>query len=468
MFHPRSIAIVGVSTKERDWGGGNMFLIFQKNYGFDGPIYPIHPTLDEMMGLKCYPSLVDAPGPVDHVISSIPASGVLQLMTDAAAKGVRCVHFFTAGFRETGEQERIELEQHVLAMAREAGIRLIGPNCMGLYCPSSGLSFNEDFPHEPGPVAFISQSGLNAEDLVHRAMLLGLRFSKVISYGNAADLDESDFFEYCTVDPDTEIIISYIEGVKDGDRFRKALRQASAVKPVVILKGGLTDAGSRAANSHTGSLAGSAAVWNALCRQTGVVSVESLDELVDVAIAFRHLRRPAGRGVAVIVVGGGASVLAADTAERVGLKLPAISDEVQAELRKFTPIAGTSIRNPLDTVALEDREGLQKTVNIIAQSPGIDTILILPRLDWPLHRTNDIEAMVRSMVSHLGKSVHDASVPVALAMRDPENARQMQALELFYRFAAEAGIPCFPDFTSALNAISKFVSWHEARDDSRD
>jgi len=463
IFHPRSIAVIGVSGKPRDWGGGNMFLSALQKFGFPGPLYPVNPNVEEVLGLRCYPSLSAIPDPVDHVISSIPAMGVLSLMDDAAAKGVQSIHFFTAGFRETGEQDRIDLEREVHERAKVAGIRLIGPNCMGLYCPSSGVSFGGDFPKEPGNVAFISQSGLNSEDLVHSATLRGLRFSKVISYGNATDLDESDFFEYCTADPDTEIILAYIEGVKDGRRFQRALRAASAVKPVVILKGGLTDAGDRAARSHTGSLAGSPQIWEALCRQVGAVTVKTLEELVDMGVTFRFLKPLKERGVAIIVVGGGSSVLAADAAERVGLKIPPLSEDVQAQLRPFTPLAGTSLRNPLDTVALEDKDGLHKTVKIVGGSPDISSILILPRLDWWIDRVPDVDAMVRGTVAKMKEAADDSPVPVALALRVPENARIMGAFERFYECCAEAGLPVFPDFERALAAISRFVWWQDAR-----
>ena len=466
IFRPRSIAVVGVSGKPRDWGGGNMFLSGLQNFGFPGPLYPVNPNVEEVLGLRCYPSLSAIPGPVDHVISSIPATGVLSLMDDAAAKGVRSIHFFTAGFRETGEQDRIDLEREVRTKAKAAGIRLIGPNCMGLYCPSSGVTFGGDFPKEPGCVAFISQSGLNGEDLVHSATLRGLRFSKVVSYGNASDLDESDFFEYCTVDPDTKIILAYIEGVKDGRRFRRALNAASAVKPVVILKGGLTDAGDRATRSHTGSLAGSPRVWEALCRQAGVVSVETLEELVDMAVTFRFLKPMKGRGVAIIVVGGGSSVLAADAAERVGVRIPPLSEDVQAKLRPFTPFAGTSIRNPLDTVALEDKDGLHKTVKIVGNSPDIDGILILPRLDWWLPRVPDVDAMVKGTVAKMKEAADDSPVPVALALRIAENATIMGAFEKFYEYATAAEMPVYPDFERALRAIFRFADWHDAREQS--
>src|SRR3989304_1869543 len=193
--------------------------------------HPLNPKAQEVLGLRCYPSLLEGPGPVDHVISSIPASGVLELMDHAAAKGVRSVHFFTAGFRETGEKDRIDLEQELPRRARAACIRLLGPNCMGLYCPAAKVAFNRESPRESGNVAFVSQSGLNAEELIVYAALRGVRFSKVVSYGNAVDLDESDFLEYCAVAPETAIIAPYIEGVKDGRRFLKALSAAAGAKP---------------------------------------------------------------------------------------------------------------------------------------------------------------------------------------------------------------------------------------------
>ncbi len=464
LFYPRSVAVVGVSGKPRDWGGGNMFLKGLQTFGFPGPLYPVHPTLDEVLGLRCYPSLSAIPGPVDYVISAIPATGVAGLMDDAAAKGIRCIHFFTAGFRETGEREQIELERLVLAKAKAAGIRLVGPNCMGLYCPAGGISFGGDFPKESGGVAFISQSGLNGEDLVHHAALRGVRFSKVISYGNATDLDESDFFEYCLADPQTEIILAYIEGVKDGPRFQRALRAAAAVKPTVLLKGGATGAGERATQSHTGSLAGSTQVWDGLCRQAGAVRVDALDDLVDMAVTFHLLRPPSGRGVAIIVVGGGSSVLSADRAESLGLRVPPLSEDAQAKLRSFTPLAGTSIRNPLDTVALEDREGFHRTVEIVGGDPNIDCILILPRLDWWLDRVPDIDDMVRATVAKMKEAADQSPVPVALALRTPDNARTMKAFEVFHQGCTEAGLAVYPDFERAFKAMARLAAWREARE----
>lgn len=464
LFHPESVAVAGVSGKERDWGGGNMFVRALKAAGFRGPIYPINPKVDEFDGMKFYPSVRDVPGPVDHVISSIPSGGVLQLMDDCVAKGVRSVHFFTAGFRETGDAERAELEQQVLAKARAGGVRIVGPNCMGLYVPESRLSFGDDFPMRPGPVAFISQSGLNAEEVVRYAPLRGVYFSKVVSIGNAVDLNESDFLEYGAEDPDTQIIAAYLEGIKDGPRFRRVLSKASDAKPVVIVKGGATGAGTRAANSHTGSLAGSFAVWSGLVRQANVVAVKTLEELDDAVVAFRFLGPISGPGVAIIGVGGGVSVLAADAAERAGLPVPPIPDDLQSELREFIPIAGSSVRNPIDTHALHDHAQFLKLCGVLSRAPEIHSLIAIARIDWAFVRPNaDINQFLAQTVKSLVEGQREAGRPLAVALTAPAKPDVMDAMLRFQTMAADAGLAVYPTVQRALEAIALVWPWHRER-----
>jgi acyl-CoA synthetase (NDP forming) len=462
LFHPRSVAVVGVSGDEnRPWGGGAFVRAFQ-TAGFRGPLYPVNPKVRQTLGLPCYPSLVDIPGPVDYVICSIPERGALQMVEDAAAKGVRAIHLFTAGFRETGEDERVQLERRVLDRARAAGIRLIGPNCMGLYCPSSGLSWWSPFPKEPGRVAFVSQSGFHAEDLILYGALRGIRFSKVISYGNATDLDESDFLEYCAADRQTDIIALYVEGVKDGQRFLRALRAAAAAKPTVLLKGGLSAAGTRAAHSHTGSLAGSAAVWEALSRQAAVVDVKSMEELEDVLVTFLFLGKPPRRGIAIVLEGGGSSVVAADAADRVGLHLPPLPQALRAELRQFVPVAGTGLGNPVELPWMEDRERFSRTMDLVASAPGIDLILVLARFNWiPTGQTP--AEFTHSSVDALAQASSRTNKPVAVAVAPPRTTETMAMLIDFHEACARAALPVYPSIERALNAIAKFLRWHERR-----
>ncbi|HEX6030104.1 MAG TPA: CoA-binding protein, partial [Tepidiformaceae bacterium] len=362
VFHPKSIAIAGVSAKETGGFGGGGFVSSLQEVGFRGPIYLIHPTAPAIRGIKCYPRLIDVPDEVDYVISSVPARFVPQLLEDCIAKGVRVLHLFTAGFTETGDAERAKMEQAVVARAREAGIRLIGPNCMGLYVPGSRLAMMQGQPPVAGPVGMVSQSGMNAGEFVRYGLARGIRCSKVISFGNGADLKAADFFDYLADDPETEIIVAYIEGIQDGPRLARAIRKAGAAKPMAILKSGRTEAGSRAANSHTASLAGSLQVFDGLCKQAGALRVESLEDLVDAAVTFQFVKKLAGPNIVVVGGGGGASVLAADDLDAAGLKVPALLPETQEALAKVTHEAGTSIRNPIDTTSLWEDQGFEATL----------------------------------------------------------------------------------------------------------
>jgi len=255
LFYPSSIALAGI-TVENPAHWTRTFLDSLLEFQFEGPIYLVNPRGGEINGMKVYRRLADIPQDVDYVISTVPARAAPKFLEECAHKAVKTVHFCTAGFSETGTEEGARLEAQLTELSRRTGIRLIGPNCMGIYCPESRISFDTDFPKESGPVGFISQSGGNTTGLIRRVMSRGIRFSKVISYGNACDLNESDFLDYLAADPETTLIGLYIEGVKDGRRFRQTLEAAAKEKPIVLLKGGITEGGAGAAASHTGSLAG--------------------------------------------------------------------------------------------------------------------------------------------------------------------------------------------------------------------
>jgi len=403
---------------------------------------------------------------VDYVISSVPARVVPQLVEDCGFKGVKTIHFFTAGFSETGDEERAEMEKQAVRRARELGIRIIGPNCMGLYVPSAGLSFMPGLPTESGPVAFISQSGANAGDFIRVTAVRGIRYSKVISYGNAADLDESDFFEYCAADPETRVIAAYIEGVKDGRRFLQALRKAARVKPVVILKGGRTEAGGRAAHSHTGALAGSIQVFDAACRQAGAVRVDTLEELADVTVAMTFLGGLSGRGVGIIGSGGGQSVLGADEAASAGLEVPPLPDETQEKLREFTPVAGTSTRNPVDTYMgwVGGPERLVDTVRLVADAPNIDAVVLLLLFDGgsmrmdPVKRAEDLADALVEALPRLRK-------PLAVVARPAVLAEGFAASMAFQARISPAGVAVFSSNVRAARALGHLIDWQQSRMD---
>jgi acyl-CoA synthetase (NDP forming) len=268
-FSPASVAIAGVGPAT----AGRNYLKSLVDSGFKGKIYPLNPRDGEISGMPIYPNIKDVPDPVDYVISCIPADLVPQLVEDCTENRAKVLSLFTAGFSETGTERGRLLEVEICRLAQAGGLRLIGPNCMGVYSPRVGLSFVSDFPRERGRVAFVCQSGGNTIYFVRLAAQRGVRFSKVISYGNACDIDESDLFEYLADDDETEIVAAYIEGVKDVRQFYSAVTRLSARKPVVVLKGGSTEAGARTAASHTGSLVGSDEIWDGLLRQAGALRV---------------------------------------------------------------------------------------------------------------------------------------------------------------------------------------------------
>lgn len=346
IFNPRSIAVVGASGNPHTMG--YRFAASLLEYGYQGNVYPINPNHSEILGIKTYRRVQDIPGPVDYVISCIPAPKVPSLMEDCCKKGVKAVHLFTARFSETGRQEAAELEQEILRKAKNGGVRIIGPNCMGLYFPRKGISFSDAMPKKSGTVALISQSGQVAEELCRYVALREVYFSKAISYGNAIDFNECDFLDYFAQDSETKVILMYVEGIRDGKRFVKAVRHAAAKKPVVILKGGKSKSGTRATASHTASMAGSQEIWKFLVTQSGAVAAKDLDELADLAVAFQFLPPIMGLRVGVAGGGGGASVLSADTCEAMGLEVIPLPSEMREELKSRGSTIWDWIGNPAD------------------------------------------------------------------------------------------------------------------------
>ena len=297
-----------------------MLNIIQK-HGFRGKIYPVNSSGSDVLGLKAYTSVVEIPDTVDYAYLQVPAKATVQVIQDCAAKKVKLATIFTAGFGESEIEGGSSLEHEVMNVAIKGGVRLLGPNCMGFYCPTAQVAYAYEFPQESGPVGVLCQSGGNCMQLVRAAAHRGIRFSKVVSYGNAADINESDLLEYFGEDQESKIIIAYIEGVKKGRRFAEVLRSAAKVKPVIILKGGRNEGGALAALSHTGSLAGSVKVWDSLLKQANTLQVHSIDECVDIALALLLMEPPASRNTAIIGLGGGATVLAADDCYDAGLAL---------------------------------------------------------------------------------------------------------------------------------------------------
>jgi acyl-CoA synthetase (NDP forming) len=464
IFSPRGVAVVGASTSKIDFA--EMVLYALKEAQFPA-IYPVNPKYDEVLELPCYPDIQSIPGVVDHVIVNIPAESSLTLLDDCAAKGVKSVHFFTAGFGESGYSDRAELERAMLKKARAGGFRIIGPNCVGLYVPKSRLVNFFGICHNPGSIAFISQSGGHAINLPRFSNRRGLRFSKVVSYGNALDLDEIELLQYLAHDEETEIIAAYIEGVKDGVRFRKALGEAAARKPVIVYKGGRTDAGLRAAHGHTASMTSSVAVFDALCRQCNAILVESVDEIIDTLIALHFANPlPKGTSVAFIGAGGGPSVLAGDDMEKEGLSLPRFSEETQNELKKLLPVAGSIFTNPLDTPNLATPEAIAIALRVLSQVPEIDMLVyhigFHPITSWGMGRFGS-DAFLEPVIESMLETGERSDKPVILAIRPPADLVGMEEFFQCQDAFVRARLPVFNSLGMLARAMSRVVKWSQAR-----
>jgi acyl-CoA synthetase (NDP forming) len=443
---------VGASPHSHDFRwGGKTFIEGLVKQNYLGKVCPVHPKAENVLGLKAYRSVRDIPYDIDLAIFSIPASAVTSVMDDCIAKRVKFVHIFTAGFSETGLKDRTKLESDLVAQAKEGGVRVIGPNCMGIYNPDAGVAWVKDFPAESGPVGFVSQSGQLAGHFIETGKGRGVRFSKVISFGNASDLQCHDFLQYLAEDDKTKIIACYIEGLKDGRAFFELAKKITPKKPLVVWKGGHTEGGSRAVSSHTASVAGSAQIWNALCKQTGIIQVCSVEDLVSTVAALEGLTPPARPNVAIVGGAGGGSVTMTDDAESAGLKVPHLSDETIRALNEFVPVHGQSVKNPLDIFSvLVNPEHFTKMIGLLRDDPHIDALIYYQRIEWALKKENVFLDMVIDMTIEGAK---DLEKPMFLVLA---NAQSLEGMAL--RKHAEdkynnAGIPTFPSFDEAARAV---------------
>ncbi len=381
LFYPRSIAVIGASPKNGVRVQANNYIKGSINQNFKGTIYPVHPKARNTMGFKSYASVRDIPDDIDLVIFAVPASAVLEVMEDCVRKSVKFVHLYTAGFSESGRDEYEEIEAEILRMAKENDIRIVGPNCMGLYCPDGGLAFQPEFPTDVGSVGFFSQSGQLASSFVLMGAARSLKFSKVVSFGNASDLQPHDFLRYLAQDPKTDVIGSYLEGLKYGREFFEAARNVTRTKPLVIYKGGQTEGGGRATLSHTGAIAGSQKIWESFCKQTGIISVGSLEEMACTLATLKKVPLPRNANVAVLGGAGGGSVTMTDIAEQEGLKVPHLSEKTVRALQEMVPPAGSSVKNPLDLgFNFFMGEKIPRLMTLLRDDPVIDALIYVQPL----------------------------------------------------------------------------------------
>lgn len=464
ILHPQSIAVVGASGSGR--GGG--FVSPLQKMGFKGKIYPVNPKYSEVLELKAYPTIRDIPGPVDYVISAVPAAEVPKVLEDCSHKGVKGIHLYTARFSETGRQDAIELEKEILQKAKKWGIRIIGPNCMGVYYPKQGISWNDGFPLESGSVGLASQSGQAAGEIIGSASARGIRFSKAISYGNAIDLNECDYLDYLSQDPETKLIVMYIEGAKDGKRFFPILRQAASTKPVIIIKGGWGKSGARATGSHTASLAGSIQMWETLVSQAGAISAKSMEELVDLIVSFYFLPPIRGRRVGVAAGAGGATVMAADQCEEAGLDVIPLPTEIRDELKDKGIAIWDWIGNPADfSISGEANFSPSDLLLMMAKNKNFD--LIIASVGAPWRRGSQEPLPVDTYLEPYKRIADSKPLLGLLADRTPggdawDDERWKVSCEVATKLMA-ANIPYYPTIGRAARATTKLINYYQSRDE---
>ncbi len=450
LFSPRTIAVVGASTTKVSFG--NRFLQAYVRRGWTDGLTAIHPQATEIEGVPARPSLADLDDPVDYLVVAVPAKACADLIRSAAGR-VAFAQVVTGGFREAGEDGRA-LEGELLRAARESGVRIVGPNCMGTYSPAGRQTWQLDDPTEPGTVSAISQSGGLAGDIIKAGAAAGLRFANLVTVGNAVDVSIAELIDYYAADPATEVIGLYLEGVQDGGALVDALRRVAGHKPVVVLVGALGRQGARASASHTGSLAGDAAVWQAVRAATGIGVVTTLEELLGaLALLQRYWSTDVADSDAVLVAGpgGGASVLSADACDRAGIELTAVDQPTQAHLRELGYGAGTSVANPIEI-------GIGPGAAVDAFDRVIGPILdAQPYPDVVLHFNVQSFYSYSDNVSRLLEMLDRIAgwtwpTRVCIVLRNIDCATADDAAELRRR-AAELGLPIFTRFDDAFTAI---------------
>jgi len=466
MFHPRSIAVVGASNNIESHGHNHMN--FQLTYGFKGEVYPINPRQTEILGRKAYPSLADVPGDIDHVIIAVGIQNVPEILSQAAGKGVRSMHIYSGRASETGRPEAIALDQEILKRAKQYGIRILGPNALGFFCPGSGIAFGYDFPEQPGHVGAMMQSGANSTDLCHLAKLRGVKFSKVISYGNALDINEVDLFEYFIDDPDTELLLCYIEGLRcTPDKYLELLRRATARKPVIVCHGGRTRAGTRFSAGHNASRSDMGKdIWAGPVQETGASLIRTIDDMVDVTVAFSQLPPIKGFKLGTGGGGGGNCALYSDEWEENGFTLPPLPQEIRQEFKRRGSEAWDWMNNPADysIVAPGDAYTVPAALAEMAKHPDYDFIVGYVGEDFPF-KVETLEKEIMTNAEEYIKVAKQSQKPFfaivrdrSLGIREFDSLRHKVYARVRTRFLEE-GIAFFPSVGQAAKAIKEYIGY---------
>lgn len=445
IFNPYSIAVIGASGDEKKVGNAILKNLIN---GYTGKIYPVNPARTEILSLKCYPSVSAIPDRVDLAVIVIPARAVADALRDCAAAGVKGVVVISAGFKEVGG-DGLQRERQITEIVRASGMRMVGPNCLGVMNTKNKMnaSFAASLPPE-GSVAFFSQSGALGVAIIDWAVENNFGFSKFVSFGNKADLNETDFLEYFANDKDTDVILGYIEDVTDGKKFLEVAGKVTKIKPVIMLKSGATEAGARAASSHTGALAGSDKAFLEAFRKAGIIRVYSIQELFDTAEMFISKKSPKGRKLLIVTNAGGPGIIAADTADKLGIKLdPMTRTSIEAIAEKLPPAA--SLYNPVDIIGDATSERYRVVLEQAVKDKAVEGICVI--------LTPQAMTDVENIASVVASSSQNTDKPVFAVFIGGHSVRKGIAR------LKESKIPCFTDPSVAINAYGKLIEYVEMK-----
>lgn len=461
---PRTVVVIGDKR-------ANGYLWLRNMSTFQGKVYSVQvdpneiPGIEEL-GVPNFPSLKDIPDEIDYVMCAVPRAIAPRIIADCAAKQVGGVALFTSGFAETGEDEGVRLQAEIGRIAREAGLPLIGPNCMGLYQPKLGVRQSSEQPAgEGGTVGFISQSGTHAINFAQVGAAQGVRISTSVSIGNAEVLDAPDYLDYLTADADTKVIAMYVEGVKDGRRFFESLRHAAAAKPVVVWKGGVTEAGARATASHTASLATSQAVWDAVVRQARAIATETMDDTIDVLKVLLYCKPGTGTGMGLMAMTGGQSVVITDAFVRAGLDVPLLTPASYEQLAGFFNIIGGSYRNPLDmggTIGFGGApQQLERLLQILEDDENIDAMAMELASGFMARRWQADPSSLDALLDLLAAHKERSSKPFVTILH-PGHVEDI-TFQARTR-VLERGLPAFHSFERAALALARAIRYWRSRE----
>jgi acetyl coenzyme A synthetase (ADP forming)-like protein len=446
IFSPGSIAVVGASRR-RDSLGFSLLHNLVVNE-FTGAIYPVNPGAKAIHSLKCYPTVQDIPDPVDLAVILVPWPKVEGVVKECIAKGVRGLIVITAGFSEVGE-EGAERERRLRDLVRAAGVRMIGPNCMGVINTSPDFLLNATFaptPAQAGSIGFVSQSGALGVAILNVAQDLGIGLTQFVSMGNKADVSGNDLLEHWEHDPETKVICMYLESFGNPRRFTEIAKRVTRRKPILVVKSGRTAEGARAASSHTGAMAGADVTVSALLDQCGVLRANTIEELFDVCRALVRCPLPEGNRVGIVTNAGGPAIMATDACVSVGLRMAELSDATRETLRGFLP-AEASVNNPVDMIASADAPAYSRTLAAVLDDPGVDMAMVI--------NVTPVLASPHDILEAVGEVSKARSKPVLAVMMATdefyESVKHIRDLPPVYRFPEPAA--------RVLLLLSRYGAW---------